>query len=72
MIPPLFLNVQHVHTQPAVTKASITMLIPNRAPRADVALGLAFVVGVPGSLQEQAPKTSDTVEQLFFSGRGVN
>ena len=71
IIPLLFLTVQHVHAQPAVTNASSTKLIPNKAPRADVALDeLALWPGIhaPGWIQEPVPKAGDVVKALVLSG----
>ena len=39
---PLFLAVQHVHTQPIDTKASSTKLNPSRAPRVGIVLDEPF------------------------------
>ena len=56
--------VQQVHVQPAVTNVRSTKLIPNRAPRADVALDeLAPWAGIHalGWIQGPASKTGDVV-----------
>jgi hypothetical protein len=52
--------VQHVHIQPNVTNASTTMLIPNNALRADVALDKpSSWDGKSSLLQELAPEHAD-------------
>ena len=65
IIPRLFLTIQHVHVQPAVTNARSTKLSPSNPPRVNIVIDEPVpLAGTPALLHEQDSKAMDAVGDL--------